>query len=53
MVTHDPNRAKNNSTPNTYLHYDAATQADFSQTNLTGRRFEIRSANGQIEIEIS
>ena len=53
MITHDSSRAKNNSTPNTYLHYDAATQSDFSQTNLTGREFEIRSANGQFEIEIS
>jgi hypothetical protein len=53
LVTHDPNRAKNHSTPNTYLHYDVATQADFSQTNLVGRRFEIRSNNGHFEIEIT
>lgn len=52
LVTHDPARAVNNSTPNTYLHYDAATQADFSQTNLTNRKFEIRSKNGKFEIEI-
>lgn len=53
MITHDANRAQNNNTPNTYLHYDAATQADFSRTNLTGKKFQIRSANGQLEIEIS
>jgi hypothetical protein len=53
LVTHDPNRAQNNNTPNTYLHYDIATQSDFLNTNLVGRWFEIRAGHGVLEIEIS
>lgn len=37
MVTHDDNRQDNNNTPNTYLHYDNATLADFDAQNLAGR----------------
>ena len=37
MVTHDDTRQDNNNTPNTYLHYDAATVADFNSQNLSGR----------------
>lgn len=53
MITHDPNRSNNNNTPNTYLHYDAATQSDFSQVNVTNHQFEIRLSGTQLEIDIS
>ena len=36
-VTHDDTRQDNNNTPNTYLHYDDATLADFNAQNLAGR----------------
>lgn len=36
MVTHDDTRQDNNNTPNTYLHYDNATLADFNAQNLAG-----------------
>ena len=37
MVTHDDTRQDNNNTPNTYLHYDDDTLADFNAHNLAGR----------------
>lgn len=36
-ITHDHNRKKNNSTPNTYLHYDNATVTDLRTLNITGK----------------
>lgn len=52
LITHDPHRAQNNSTPNTYLHYDTATQSDLLQNNHTGRDFKIDAINGVLTIEI-
>lgn len=40
-VTHDSSRCQNNNTPNTWLHYDQATLADFAAQNLTGRAVEV------------
>lgn len=37
MVTHDDTRQGNKNTPNTYLHYDDATLADFNAQNLANR----------------
>ena len=37
MVTHDDTRQANKNTPNTYLHYDAATESDFQAQNLANR----------------
>lgn len=52
-VTHDHNRKKNNSTPNTYLHYDSATVMDLRAINLTGKMAIIdQLPNGQYELKL-
>lgn len=54
MVTHDDNRQDNNNTPNTYLHYDDATLADFQAQNLAGRTVTVsRSDQGAYSFTIN
>lgn len=48
MVTHDDTRQDNNNTPNTYLHYDAATLADFHAQNLAGRTVTVAKTDAGV-----
>ncbi|WP_143051796.1 hypothetical protein [Sphingomonas palmae] len=52
-ITHDSTRMANNSTPNTWLHYDNATLNDFSTINTAGLEFCIEYVNGTYKIDIN
>ncbi|WP_428245679.1 hypothetical protein [Ferrovibrio sp.] len=53
-ITHDSNRCRNHNTPNTWLHYDDATLADFAAQNLAGRAAEVLlDINGNYHFNIS
>lgn len=53
LVTHDSSRMLNNNTPNTWLHYDAATLADLNAVNTAGMIFSVEYLNGVYKLDIS
>ena len=48
MVTHDNTRQDNNNTPNTWLHYDDDTLADFHSQNLAGRVVRVTKSDAGV-----
>lgn len=52
-ITHDANRMANNSTPNTWLHYDQATVNDLLAFDTTGMTFSVELIKGSYKLDIS
>jgi hypothetical protein len=53
FVTHDSTRMNNNSTPNTWLHYDQNTLVDLKNINTTGMIFTISKTSSGYALDIS
>ena len=53
FITHDPTRMANNSTPNTWIHYDAATVADLQTVDTTGMTFNIDAKGNGYQLDIA